>query len=834
MKLSLSRQRDLANMRACMQRGLVKLADIEGDQDTSFEQSFSNLAHSYIRERAPGLLDYEVGFQLVDKSDDNARALGVIGFKLGKQWLYGPVFFINGELKGHELLYIKNQDLIVPMTENWLNFILNRKPHVLGDSVPRDLARLGVLPPNFYQLSRSPGKFASDQKASADPCALPGSHLPLWVRNYLPSFAHQVTTSPLTGSDDILDLPSFLKLAGTAASRAFLQMVIDYPVLMDGLETFHGKEKIAGALDAARRAAQVRDSVINLVHARRARAPSNALRRANVLPGSSLPDSSEENAEPGDAISKRSSVHVIHFRNILSRGGAGSVVKSELKSGEREKLLRGKVVIRDERLDDEVTVPYHVDINYKELVNPSESGIYDVLVRPHEFAKCAIFLGLYGANGRTQNNTVLVVRLGNRSWLTTSASDVWTKGRHNLDEMHKFCDDLPAADSLEDADSSEHVVISPSGNQATFPFHVHRYNGGLVPSYGINFLMATKKERPSSFTHRNPVDDTLEQAAHAHQLVLTGKPGQVLRAAGDALYAPEKSKLLTLDGKLCGCGSDSEPPPALVLGNMADIYTSLMSKEAGLAPVTLRHDGTAYTVNDSSRLEPEDAVVHLVRDHGLREVAARDVLEKAAKERVFGCLFKYAEPRYDLQNSAPGAPPMPEPIPSTDPFSGGRAPVQPGMSVNLPIPGLTSQMSDRYLYHPADVGPYNTRVGPEPDYGAVQSAMQAAQTGQKEIFDTSLIASIVKTTDLESVLDDKVLGSIVRAVDSYGRLLMHYYWNRDQWEDRFGKQELKELESTMRDTFLQTGDLLLSLREKRVDSGPEEGVLPNLADIAGH
>src|SRR4029077_8419719 len=123
-----------------------------------FEQAFSNLAHAYLKDKAPGLQDYEVGFQLIDRNPENTKAVGVSGFKVGSQWLYAPVFFLNGDMKGHEMLYIKNQDLFVPMKENWLNYILNKKPHILGSEVGRNLQQIGVAPPHLYQLSRSPQK----------------------------------------------------------------------------------------------------------------------------------------------------------------------------------------------------------------------------------------------------------------------------------------------------------------------------------------------------------------------------------------------------------------------------------------------------------------------------------------------------------------------------------------------------------------------------------------------------------------------------------------------------------------------------------------------------
>src|SRR5262245_31745770 len=64
-------------------RAGVKQADLGGGNETPFEQAFSNLAHLTIRDKAPKLLEYEVGFQLVEKNADNTKAVGVFGFKVG-------------------------------------------------------------------------------------------------------------------------------------------------------------------------------------------------------------------------------------------------------------------------------------------------------------------------------------------------------------------------------------------------------------------------------------------------------------------------------------------------------------------------------------------------------------------------------------------------------------------------------------------------------------------------------------------------------------------------------------------------------------------------------
>ena len=163
----------------------IKLADDQ--QSTPFEQAFANLAHSVVAEKAPKLLEYEVGFSLLDKTDENTKAVGVFGFRVGHQWLFAPVFFLNGALKGTELLYLKDRDLFVPMTDGWVDYLLGRKPNIMGREVSRNLSQLGVLSPNLYQLSRSPYKIAS-----ASGHKIP--ELPTWCVDFLPVLAKLALT----------------------------------------------------------------------------------------------------------------------------------------------------------------------------------------------------------------------------------------------------------------------------------------------------------------------------------------------------------------------------------------------------------------------------------------------------------------------------------------------------------------------------------------------------------------------------------------------------------------------------------------------------------------
>lgn len=215
---------------------LRKLAELGGDgKDTQFEQAFSNLAHAFLKDKAPSLLDYEVGFQLMERNEDNTKAVGLFGFKVGSQWLYAPCFFLSGDLKGHELLYIKNQDQFVPLKENWLNHLLQKRPNVLGREVEPNLSRLGVMSPDLQAFSRSPQKFAAHTKVG-------GVSVPTELVPGMSAFAHFARTSPYTDPKykDLSDVPAFLKKEGRAVIVSLIQDLQAFPKLAAAFERFYG------------------------------------------------------------------------------------------------------------------------------------------------------------------------------------------------------------------------------------------------------------------------------------------------------------------------------------------------------------------------------------------------------------------------------------------------------------------------------------------------------------------------------------------------------------------------------------------------------------------
>ena len=399
------------------ERTQVKYAEIGGKgDDMSFEQAFSNLAHAYLRDAAPKLLDHEIGFQLLDRNRENTKAVGVFAFKVGSNWLYAPVFFLNGDLKGHELLYIKNQDMFVPLKENWINYLVNRKPNILGSGIDRNLSQFGHRQPDFTQLSRSPAKFGSAQPTLKE-----------MVQSVLPAFAKAATINTQAAFTELgaaLDLKKFLKEARLTTLDMLVKACQYAPQMAAAIDEFHGLDIIKEAIEIAR----VRESQPKI---------------ASVL--------SEAPKKP----EAESTLKVITYDTTVQTG-----LPAGYSEEDQEKLLRDGVLIKDERGNDAVSVPYNIQVE-KKLFNPTESGLYDILVKPGDIERCYVAVFPQGAAKR--ENFVTVVRAeGKPDWVNTRADHVFALTRIEGDEFNEWFDKLPEATSVP-SKSSRYMVVSKKG-----------------------------------------------------------------------------------------------------------------------------------------------------------------------------------------------------------------------------------------------------------------------------------------------------------------------------------------------------------------------------------
>jgi len=95
-----------------------------------------------------------------------------------------------------------------------------------------------------------------------------------------------------------------------------------------------------------------------------------------------------------------------------------------------------------------------------------------------------------------------------------------------------------------------------------------------------------------------------------------------------------------------------------------------------------------------------------------------------------------------------------------------------------------------------------------------------------------MIASMLKAVRDDTMVD-RYMGDLMKALDRLGRILFMFYWHGEEFSDRYGKQDLPELEDSLRNAFEMLGDVVLFLKEKTIETNfGDHGVETDLEESA--
>ncbi len=814
----------------------AKYASIGGEQEQGFEQAFSSLAYAYLKDKSPRLIDFIVGFQLVDRNEDNTKAVGIFGFKVGEQWLYAPVFFLNGDLKGHELLYIKKQDAFVPMKENWVNYLISRKPHVLGEGSDQNTTQLGGLLPSLQRLRTPPGstKYGSDTPAPV--------YVDSWAQDALPvmfALGTKRAASLYEKAAGELNFKAVVERPFTAALAPFAQQFdlrnalghfpflkaafekayMAYPAIKQGFDKFYGKTFFA---DMAKAARDTQDSLVK-------RAESY------IIPPEK--EKKEEKKKPftlsilkeEKKIEKNAGLYVyaLDLGVDMDAPGGFKENKPELDDAEREKLLKDTVLIKDER--ENTSIAYNTQVR-TELTNPSETGLYKVLEKPGKFDEMVIISNPHSGRGR-EDFCLLLRKSAPKNWKNSHRTNIWINQAEDcptVEDWKKYVKGLGGSDSLEKG--GVYVAVHENGS-GTCPFKIKEAYGDGVYDVSWEDYCSYSDRRSGVSKLDRPQDWEVGYSSWKARIYINTRKGTGLKSVNGELSIPDSYKILkvadppkpkkpkddSIMGMCCpsesfgmeGSGSEEQP---IQPGNMVDLQLAL-TKQASLMKI---HD-TGSSIVIKSPMGPQTltkkaALISLVRDHGLREAQARIMLKEAAVQQVFNravsYLVKYAD-QFGSMQPGPGAPAFPQPETGSEQVGYGSVNSIYPQEDYLPVDGVNSQQTDPSTYDPFY----------QPDQNAMQVAQQASQSGQKEVFDTAMIGGMLKSVRQDSLVD-RYLGDLMKALDKLGRIMFMFYWHQEEFEDRYGKQDLPELEDSLRNAFEVLGDVVLFLKEKTVGGGP--------------
>jgi hypothetical protein len=132
----------------------------------SVERAFMDQAYGFLANKAGKLMQdpYRLGFEVVFKNDSNTRMVGIFAFRVNDQILYVPVFFLNGDIKGTDLLYRQETKSFVPLNDEWVTFLTEKNNYEPGIPVDRkEFTRANnhvrlediAYPPNYKRDKRA-------------------------------------------------------------------------------------------------------------------------------------------------------------------------------------------------------------------------------------------------------------------------------------------------------------------------------------------------------------------------------------------------------------------------------------------------------------------------------------------------------------------------------------------------------------------------------------------------------------------------------------------------------------------------------------------------------
>lgn len=809
---------------------LTKEADFGANQNPQFEKVFGTIAFTYLTEKVPGLVPHVVGFQLLDRDDNGRKAIGVFVAQIGERIIDIPMFFINGELKGHQLMRMRHPDMFLPLREAFLDYLLSKLPQDLGEtgpglSAPSPLRSTpDIMPFTGSRLLKAgqdkssrcwegyepvPGKEpyspGSCQPKSQDKKKKAGlNHIHDWAWDLeLPNqYAYLRTnktaledTIALLNKDANHKLFDLSKLLGSNLEllKTAAQLADYYPAFRERMATRYGEQwlqnaatSIKTAFDKSKqlRAPQRVSSSLRLKHASEYQTPELEFRK-----------------------------HPLQSRSTL-------VTKVATDDQELEEWNRYGELAIDRRPLDKLAAAYRVEAQDVKLQPPLDPGTYTVFL--HDGSKKKLVV-VPAKNRYPHSKFDLVIDFKDKKVaLAYRNSYICHTG---VEEVTKdpVLADLVKANATRPKEGELFLVVNDRG-EAAGPFlcttkvnkavysvedmaSSHSLRTTLQDNLGHGELINCYVDSMITEVH---IDDTLDNASmrRVQSRLIVGTR---------AKFATLKSGSSTIDSGGMGCGCR--------VFNLGELRLKLMSPSmVGLdqlhkfANLEVRPSKSYVTINGVQH-KHSSARRYLMVDCHLSKEAAEDILtDSGLFSRYFLTKPGVEIDPLNVQKSAayPG-PATPEFPTFQEPYTSesGRYVVdesQEQTSEAMPMPR-------REPLQPWE----SPQEGAEPQSLNEQDQMNMIGSPD-ELFDVAGLVSLVRNSRVDTQLK-QVTKSLVQTIDRLGRILFMYYAHQDEFENRYGENDMLDLESALISVFEGAGDLFITLSRRSNDPQPELDIM---------
>ncbi len=725
------------------------------DNELQFERAFGELAFAAVRDAIPILMRYMIGFQLVEKSEDDTSAIGVFGFDVNGTNFQIPIFFLNGKIKGKEGAYVADQDLFVPLTEEWVTYYINKKPEELGELIEK------IKRPRYHKIdltsfTESPlgagiGKQSSMCEFDGDRKSLNGKLLfgkPFDISPVLEASLRPVDSEGFSKAAEMFDLNNIVKKNGVGILNKVASLMRADPRIKDAISRFYDGPtllKNAGIKSEPPKGVikPYPDSYLHKngftrglwnhyidKYASESQLPYNDTTRkflGMTKLQSLTPETARDNLEllklpplPKKA-ADNGNVEFYRYDTGYTQG---------LSDDDKERLFNKGWFVKDARAKtSDVFSSGAVD----NIVNPSSSCRFNVL-KGGKLKKALVF--------DTGGNWYVVYKDGDIERYDDNKKIFGYFDLLSTTDLEKF----PKAKKLAGSKNTG----NPEG--CGYPFQYLLIHGGrTLEVHGVT------DEGDGVFSASlgpdyKPVSIILQKEAKSIQIY------------NAVIILPHEARIVDIS------------KARYTTAPTASSYDII--KGARLTPAVLYKKGDRYftSINGDKRqgLSEVDMASYLVVEQGISKEAADIVLDSIG-ETPKPFFIKYAA---DVETNEEGT----------------------------LFDDVAEIHQEEDEVEPAEVQ----------DRSRIHDMYQASQKGEKEILDLAMLPTLVKKMHIDDDISEW-LKNILIGMDRTGRMLFMFYWHNDKFVDKHGDGEMDELEDMLRNVFRSTGDMVLFLLQKEVD-----------------
>lgn len=850
----------------------------ESASQKQYEDDFGSLAYQFVQDRAPALIPYMLGFEVVDRNEDGSKAVGIFGYKVDDDFYYIPAFFLNNQVRGIDMMLSKKTNQFIPLEEKWIDYVINKHAVSIGgpaDDRVRDTMRSPDL--SFVQRPQvALGKVAENTEEE-----VPWTPMQAW--EHIKEATAKVMADPqfkemlagITGTVEKCAESKYVKdfmekVGGPEAMSGLFKALHDPAFANATLKLYKGAEafwteKLAGAaihvdrmkkIAAAKPKIRITDSTEGLVE------PADLSKTAQDTPAADI-------GEPED-------------KALSVEENARQIVEHDFTIEDRRDDSETAKVTDKEAL---------VDFEHR-FQPPDEPGMYN-FVMSDGMTREGVMLNAVLSPSCGDNHTlvcfeddgIVLAEADPRALIATESPEDSKKEDTGNDIKALYDKAKPMSDiEVEPEDGKPYLFIDDKGNAAG-PFYIMfaiadgdhvRFGTGygsdasivtsspsvsLEPEYG--FMDWNLEDRYHDFDGRRTKGDRCcccEPCGFSAFITLGTFKGMPKKTNAGVII-PQDWKALPLrefprnapyiegeshekrrarEAEYAERRADVESK--YTFGDTSDILESMSSQ--GVERVKIASDGTSYyfQVDGAPRqhgpMNYKQAAVDLVARFGFRPRRAFSTLAKAASDgsvrllvQVPSLMPKTEKTAQDnLVNVAMPAPQ--EQLPAIDPYSGVPVYSSPYVDVThgqyTGVPGLPPEGGMTHGINFGGEMERNMGGGEVPDEhtdsmdGALPIdeeakllAQQAAEAGQRHVFDQAAIGGLVKVYDVANVVDSYI-PEFMDTIDRLGRILFLFYWKHEDFNQRYGSDDVVQMEDRLRSVFKQLGDLALQLKEKAV------------------